>query len=51
MCVCVCVCLFGSGEVVVEVTAVDFGYWLVDRGFTIVGLQIGCFGLAVYMGV
>ena len=34
-----------------EAATVDFGYWLVDRGFTIVGLQIGCFGSAVYMGV
>ena len=34
-----------------EVAAVDFGCWLVGRGFTIVGLRVGCFGSAVYMGV
>ena len=30
---------------------VNFGCWLVGRGFTIVGLRVGYFGSAVYMGV
>ena len=34
-----------------EVVAVNFGCWLVSRGFTIVGLRVGYFGSAVYMGV
>ena len=35
---------FGGG-------AVDFGCWLVSRGFTTVGQRVGYFGSAVYMGV
>ena len=34
-----------------EGVAVDFGCWLVGRGFTTVGPRVGCFGSAVYMGV
>ena len=34
-----------------EAATVDFGCWLVGCGFTTVGLRVGCFGSAVYMGV
>ena len=34
-----------------EAVAVDFSCWLVDRGFMTMGLQVGCFGSTVYMGV
>ena len=50
-CCFLCLCLFGGGGVVMEVAVVDFGCWLVSRGFTTVGLRVRCFGSAVYMGV
>ena len=34
-----------------EVATVDFGCWLVSRGFTTVGLRVRSNGLTVYMGV
>ena len=30
---------------------VEFGCWLVGRGFMTVGLRVGCFRSAVYMSV
>ena len=34
-----------------EAMAADFGCWLVGRGFTTMGLQVGCFGSTVYICV
>ena len=34
-----------------EAVIIDFGCWLVGRGFTIVGLRVRYFRSTVYMGV